>query len=376
MLLQHFHDNKQRIETWFAEHWEITPPPVYGSIDLRHAGFKIAPVDMNLFPAGFNNLDSAAQRRSAKAAKLAILHHAPHTKRILLITENHTRNPFYWENIKTLVAILELAGFLVQSAMLTQVKRDHHQLMLADFAPDVILLNHDLSDGLPAVLQNLDQPMMPPAAFGWYRRFKSTYFQYYDEVANEFAALLQIDPWLLRALFKYCEPVDFMGQSGLDTLLQLGEALFEEIQKKYLEHRLIEEPFLIIKADQGTYGMAVMTIRHPSELKSLNRKRRSHMSESKGGRMVQRVMLQEGVPTIDTAGSLKSVAEPVLYLWGSTVVGGFYRVHEKRGIDENLNSPGMHFEPLPLLQCYVHDVMARLGMLAAARELGSIAPAE
>jgi glutamate--cysteine ligase len=31
---------------------------------------------------------------------------------------------------------------------------------------------------------------------------------------------------------------------------------------------------------------------------------------------------------------------------GERVVGGFYRVHKDRGIDENLNSPGMKFEPL------------------------------
>ena len=52
-----FLDNQEKIETWFKEQWQITPPPFYCSVDLRNAGFKLAPVDTNLFPAGFNNLN-------------------------------------------------------------------------------------------------------------------------------------------------------------------------------------------------------------------------------------------------------------------------------------------------------------------------------
>ena len=42
----------------------------------------------------------------------------------------------------------------------------------------------------------------------------------------------------------------------------------------------------------------------------------------------------------------EAVAEPVVYMIDRYVVGGFYRVHTGRGMDENLNAPGMHFEPL------------------------------
>ena len=45
------------IKQWLHAQWKLTPPPVYGSVDLRNSGFKLAPVDMNLFPAGFNNLN-------------------------------------------------------------------------------------------------------------------------------------------------------------------------------------------------------------------------------------------------------------------------------------------------------------------------------
>ena len=50
-------DKQEEIEDWFALQWQLSPAPVYGSVDLRNSGFKLAPVDMNLFPAGFNNLN-------------------------------------------------------------------------------------------------------------------------------------------------------------------------------------------------------------------------------------------------------------------------------------------------------------------------------
>ena len=74
------------------------------------------------------------------------------------------------------------------------------------------------------------------------------------------------------------------------------------------------------------------------------------------------------------------MAEPVVYMIGHYVVGGFYRVHKARAADENLNAPGMNFEPLAFVdncnnpgdeehnRFYAYGVIARLSMLAAARE--------
>jgi len=38
------------IEHWFRTQWQEHTPPFYGSVDLRNAGFKLAPVDTNLYP--------------------------------------------------------------------------------------------------------------------------------------------------------------------------------------------------------------------------------------------------------------------------------------------------------------------------------------
>ena len=44
------------IERWFRLEWQEHTPPFYCSVDLRNSGFKLAPVDTNLYPGGFNNL--------------------------------------------------------------------------------------------------------------------------------------------------------------------------------------------------------------------------------------------------------------------------------------------------------------------------------
>lgn len=406
LLESHFLAQRCAIDTWFKNQWQLTTPPVYRSVDLRNAGFKLAPIDMNLFPAGFNNLNPDFLPLSVDAAKNIILKIVPNAKNILIIPESHTRNLFYWANIKTLQTILELAGFTVRFGILdAEIKEPHviqlpdggqvtveplvrhqDQLSLTDFNPDMILLNNDLSEGIPELLQHLKQPLIPPAELGWSQRLKSEHFQYYAEVTNEFAEQVGIDPWLIAPLFRHCGQIDFMQKDGMECLIANAEVLFKEIQKKYQEYNIPHQPFLIVKADAGTYGMAVMTVRNVEELKSLNRKQRTRMSTIKGGQPVDRVIIQEGVYTFEVVGPERAVAEPVVYLWGSAVVGGFYRVHKDRGRDENLNAPGMHFEPIAFSKpcnnpceksepdaCqnrfYLYGIVAQLSMLAAAREI-------
>lgn len=402
---------KNEIEDWFQSQWQKTPAPVYGSVDLRNAGFKLAPVDMNLFPAGFNNLNPAFLPLSVEASKLAILSMVPTAKRVLLLPESHTRNLFYWDNIRIVLRILSQAGFDVRIGTLLPeykepglitlkdgdhltvetITREENTIRLHDFVPDVVLLNNDLSDGIPEILQNLQQPLLPPAELGWSQRLKSGHFQHYANVTDEFAKFIDIDPWFIAPLFRHCGQVDFMQREGEACLVSNVEKLLEAIQKKYDEYQIDCQPYVVIKADAGTYGIAVMMAKSVDDVRSLNRKQRVSMSKSKGGQPVNRVIVQEGVYTFETWGDDNAVAEPVVYMWGQRVVGGFYRVHKDRGVDENLNSPGMHFEPLAFVKpchtpCenqaindsqnrfYAYGVIARLSMLSAAREMQSVSP--
>lgn len=396
------------IEAWFRQRWQETPPPITSSVDLRHAGFKLAPVDTNLFPAGFNNLNRDFFPLCIQAAQSVLVDSFPTCLKILIIPENHTRNHFYLQSLSVLRDIFAKAGFIVRIGsvdpdvtepieaimdngdrlLIEPVQRIKSRLGLPDFNPCLLLLNNDLSTGVPDMLQGLQQHIQPNTQLGWASRLKSTHFKFFADVATEFAELVNIDPWLINPMFSAVDGVDFMAQEGVDTLAKEADKLLTAIREKYVTYEIKETPFVAIKADNGTYGMSVMMVQDGEQLLKLNRKQRTRMSASKGSQKVSRVMLQEGVHSFETMPD-GSVAEPVVYMIGQFVVGGFYRVHQGRGKDDNLNAPGMHFEPLAFAHAcnvpckdldvvdspnrfYAYGVIARLAALAAAREAAAI----
>ena len=406
-LENHLLAKQTEIEWWFRQQWQQTPAPFYSSVDLRNAGFKLAPVDTNLFPAGFNNLNPAFSPLCVQAAHAAVERIKITAARLLIIPENHTRNLSYWESVAALQTILQKTGLEVRigsmsteltspqeltlpsgrHVLLEPIIRHEHCIGLQDFTPCLVLLNNDLSSGHPTILDNLHQDILPPLRSGWYARLKSEHFTYYRQVAKDFALQIGIDPWLIDPLFKNCGKINFMKKTGYECLADNVSALLQAIQRKYTEYNVPHKPFVIVKADQGTYGMGVMTIHEPEEILALNRKQRTRMSTSKEGQTIQKVILQEGVYTFETWEE-ESVAEPVVYMIDHFVVGGFYRVHTEKGVNENLNAPGMHFEPLAFEDScmtpnsrmepdalpnrfYAYGVVARLASLAAAREISA-----
>ncbi|HLQ25194.1 MAG TPA: glutamate--cysteine ligase [Acidiferrobacterales bacterium] len=401
-LLQHQAD----IEQWFRRQWLETPAPLYASVDLRNAGFKLAPVDTNLFPGGFNNLSPAFQPLCVQAIQSAIERFCPKACRVVIVPENHTRNLFYLENLAALEKILKMAGFRVrigsllpgltapeilslpdgQTLTLEPLVREGSKVKVADFIPCFVLLNNDLSAGRPAILENLDQPVMPPLALGWSDRRKSDHFAHYHRIVEEFAQLVDLDPWLIDPIFRKCGEIDFHKHEGEECLASNVDTIIAGIREKYQEYGINQEPFVMIKADTGTYGMGVMTAHNGDEVRNLNRKQRNKMAVGKEGQTIHEVMVQEGVYTFETWGNQRAAAEPVVYMIDRFVVGGFYRVHTGRGSDQNLNAPGMYFEPLAFAESctnpdrnkapdahpnrfYAYGVVARLALLAAAREL-------
>lgn len=402
---RHLLERQTAIETWLRSQWRETPAPFYCSVDLRNAGFKLAPVDTNLFPAGFNNLNPAFMALCIQAVQSAIERVCPAAAKVLLIPENHTRNLFYMESVATLVEIMRKAGFDVRVGSLLEelqpdevelpsgrrvrlerVVRNGNRLGIDGYTPCLILLNNDLSEGRPAILENLAQPVVPPLDLGWSDRLKSNHFTQYRSVAREFAELIDIDPWLIDPMFLQCGEINFTKREGEDCVARNVDTLIANIQRKYDEYGIDKRPFVVVKADAGTYGMGVLTVHSSQEVRELNRKQRTKMAASKGGQQISKVILQEGVYTFETWGDNQAAAEPVVYMMDHYVVGGFYRIHTGRGPDENLNAPGMEFEPLAFAECcnnpdinrapdahpnrfYAYGVIARLALLAAAREL-------
>lgn len=396
------------IEAWFRARFQETPASITSSVDLRHAGFKIAPVDTNLFPAGFNNLNPDFFPLCVQAAQSVVNDRMPNCTKVLLIPESHTRNQYYLQSLSVLRDIFVKAGFIVRIGSLdTAIKasveivvdngatllvepliRQNDRLSLSGFDPCFVLLNNDLSTGVPTVLSQLKQTIQPATQLGWFSRLKSDHFTYFAQVANEFAQVVDIDPWLISPLFSTMDGVDFMSKTGIDDLVLAVDALLEKIRKKYAQYHITDKPFVVVKADNGTYGMSVMMVQNGEQLRTLNRKQRTNMSATKGSQKVNYLIIQEGVASVETMPN-GSVAEPVVYMIGQFVVGGFYRVHKDRAKDENLNAPGMYFEPLAFAQAcnipckerniadipnrfYAYGVIARLAALAAAREIAAV----
>jgi glutamate--cysteine ligase len=404
-------DSMPAIERWFRLEWMEHTPPFYTSVDVRNAGFKLAPVDTNLFPGGWNNLTPEMLPLAVQAAMAAIEKICPEAKNLLLIPEKHTRNTFYMTNVARLVQIFTQAGLNVrlgsldpevkepttfelpggESLTMEPLLRSQRRLGLKNFDPCTILLNNDLSAGIPAVLEGLhEQYLLPPLHAGWAVRRKTNHFQAYEEVAKKFSKLMGMDPWLINPMFSQCGEVNFAEGTGIECVQTNVDALLGKIRRKYKEYGINEKPFVIVKADNGTYGMGIMTVRDAKQLDELNRRTRNKMSVIKDGQEVTEVIIQEGVPTYERMND--AVAEPVVYMLDRYVVGGFYRVHADRGIDENLNSPGAQFIPLAFAESnhlprqgtkpgasapnrfYMYGVVARLAMLAASYELEATDP--
>ncbi|MDH0362147.1 glutamate--cysteine ligase [Comamonas aquatica] len=410
-LEQRIIDSMPAIERWFRLEWMEHTPPFYSSVDIRNSGFKLAPVDTNLFPGNWNNLTDQMLPLAVQATMAAIEKICPEARNLLIIPENHNRNPSYLMNLAQLQRIFKMAGLNArlgsispdikkptelklpngESVLLEPVIRSKRRIGLKYFDPCTILLNNDLSAGAPGILEELyEQYLLPPLHAGWSVRRKSRHFQSYEEVAKRFGKLLGIDHWLINPLFAKVEQLDFNEGTGLDNLATQVDALLTKVRRKYKEYGIKEKPFAIVKADNGTYGMGVMTVRDAKELDDLTKKARNKMGIIKDGLSVQDFIIQEGVQTSERMND--AVAEPVVYTLDRYVVGGFYRMHPERGIDENLNAPGSSYVPLAFAHSthmpqpgmhpgasapnrfYMYGVIARLAMLAASYELEATNP--
>jgi glutamate--cysteine ligase len=405
-LEQRILERMPEIERWLRTQWQEHAVPFYASVDLRNAGFKLAPVDTNLFPGGFNNLNPAFMPLCVQAIQAAVERVCADARGVLLIPENHTRNLRYLDNVATLESILRQGGMRVRigsinpeiterttietgdgrKLVIEPVQRNGRRVGLADFDPCMVLLNNDLSGGAPEILRNIDQPVAPPLTAGWYNRKKSHHFDMYRQVARDFAALLDIDPWLVDPYFGACSAVSFQDRDGEECLATNVEQVLARIGVKYREYGIDEKPFVIVKADAGTYGMGIMTVHEASDVIGLNRKQRNKMAVVKEGLEVSSVIIQEGVPTYESIDD--AIAEPVVYMIDRFVVGGFYRVHTERGKDQNLNAPGAQFVPLafespcipdlagpagcPPNRFYSYGVVARLAQVAASLEIEAL----
>jgi glutamate--cysteine ligase len=406
-IVERLKEKQAEVYRWLDSLEDVKELPLYTSVDIRDAGFKAAVVDTNLFPAGFNNICEHGLEDSVKFIREAILKRVPSCKKILIVAEEHTRNTWYLENVRILEQIVANAGFEVKIATFLTMqpefceKMHFVQLETATGHPvkihcfkrilseveagrekfDMVIMNNDLISGIPEVLKQTRVPIYPSIQAGWHSRLKSNHFTFMNELLEEFAQLIGFDSWHFKCLFTAVDHININLEEDRQRLFVEAKKLMEQIQESYKAHQISGKPYLVIKADAGTYGMGVVPIENPEDILTLNRRNRNDLTKGKSAHVIDRILIQEGVPTIYE--SEHGVCEVCVYQIENNLVGGFYRTHAGKSARENLNAQGVTFHKMcPHLKKYgdcgihhdlnvfdVYRILARIAGIAAHREI-------
>ena len=384
-------NSKQELESFVCKNWEHLnnyiddyskdlPIPIYTSVDIRESSSSYAPVDNNLYPAGFNNICFLDQNMATERFKKYLPNNV---KKIGLIPESHTKNKYYLDNLFHLKIMIESAGFDVQiispdSSLFQETKKidlisqSEHPLeiyykeSLDDF--DLIILNNDQSSPLNINWADIKKPVYPAPFMGWTNRQKNTHFQFYDQVLKDFCQKFEINSDLMQARFRTIEGIDFSTKEG-----------FEQLSKevRLLQEKIGDNKTVFLKASQGTYGMGIMVVNTPEEVLSMNRKKRNKMDVGKNSLKFTSVLIQEGIETIIKYDDMP--AEVTIYSIGGKSTGGFMRANPLKGTNANLNARGMIYQKFCISEITqdsehkakeaVYSCIARLSTIATAMEI-------
>ncbi|MEQ9115210.1 MAG: glutamate--cysteine ligase [Rickettsiales bacterium] len=383
------------LANWFAKNQREFGSTIYSSVDIRDNGQKIAPVDTNLFPAGFNNLNDKEIIDASTEISNFLSNHFSEIKSIGLLVESHTRNLNYFKNLFALKKIFEKTGIDFQLISLSHseklivneteiqiaifpAKTESGYIRTEDFVFDVLVSNNDFSDGIPAELRQVKQPIIPTVCSGWFNRKKSNYLEIYDLTIKEFSRYFGLDPFYYQAAYKNCGKIDFKKKLGLDCVANSVDKMIYTLNKEYLEHGIKQTPYVFIKAERGTYGMGITTVKDGEEVYSMNKKIRNKMDVIKGGAKNTEVIIQEGISS-----HLKYKdypAEVMIYTVNSKIISRILRFNTQKDSLSSLNSSGLQFmnfqDSLVKLQkknmIKIYDIIAKVAVLAAARELESL----
>jgi glutamate--cysteine ligase len=399
-------NTKEQLEVFIVENWnklneyidtqmQSLPISFYNSVDIRESKTKVAPVDNNIYPAGFNNLCALDLDASAKILKSSLKQINPQAQKIVIIPESHTKNLFYLDHLAILGKTVRDAGFEIIFGTFDEAlfQPELNQLNLISHSGfdvqieklsvldskiissvgeiDVAILNNDQSNPLQLDWNSITTPVVPTPRIGWFRRQKSIHFCHYNKVAQSFGDTFNIDPDLIQASFKKVENVDFSAKQGIE---ELADAVDE------MAKTLPSETPIFVKASQGTYGMGISVVRSGDEIRQMNKKIRNKMDVGKNSLKFTTVLVQEGIETI-----LKyddAPAEVTIYLIGGKSVGGFMRTNSEKGPDGNLNSRGMVFRKFCISEIRqnqdhnskeaFYTIIARLSALASGFEIADV----
>ncbi|MDR0458743.1 MAG: glutamate--cysteine ligase [Burkholderiaceae bacterium] len=412
-LEQRVLDATPAIERWFRLEWMEHTPPIYAAIDIRNAGFKVAPTDANLYPTGWHNLAGDVMPLAVQAAQAAIEKICPEARNLLIVPENGAPGSFYLENLARLREIFGMAGLNVRFGSIDPALRKNQtyplsgggsiafepalrigpaalRMGLKHFDPCTILLNNALAAGAPGILEDLyEQYLLPPLQAGWTVRRMSRHYQCHEEICKRFGKLLGIDPWLIHPLFAACGEIAPGAPLNAEALREQVNGLFSKIRRKYKEYGIRDKPFAVIKARGHLLHLAA--VRDVKELDALL----AHLPKGKNGNgkaarpgaVSSEILVQEGVPEAERINDAQ--AEPVVYTIDRHVIGGYYRVCAKQDAGERTRYVPLAFAghaqlPRPAPEnkdgaaapnrFYLYGVVGRLALVAASYELEATDP--
>ena len=397
---------KKDLESFMTDHWDqiniyidhITgdlPIPIYSSVDIREGRTKFAPVDHNIYPAGFNNLCALDLGECSNAFRRIFEKMDQKNATIGIIPESHTKNTFYLDHLVFLGKCLKDAGHdihyisfdkgLFPSGKTTLSLVSHSkfplQIHLATIQEgevvggfskiDLLILNNDQSHPLTVDWSELKTPIMPTPKIGWFKRQKAKHFLHYQRVIDTFCHEFSINPNLLMAKFKSEENIDFSTQEGIKRIGQKVDELIAELGS---------DSSVFVKAGQGTYGMGISVVKSGEDIVNMNRKMRNKMDTGKNKKKFNSVVIQECVETILVYDGMPS--EVSIYLVEGKAKGGFMRVNPKKDACSNLNSQGTIFKKYCISEIRQHGdhqskeatyaIIARLVTLASAYEIAEV----
>ena len=392
-LTQRLEDNREKIRLWMEKKRSKIPIPIYGSVDIRDAGWKVAVVDANHFPAGFNNISTEDEPHLAALLKNHINRKHEGCTWVHLYPESHTRNPGYVENVATIKRLIKLAGFrctvgspeleghgsldgISGPLRLDEVEVDGEQLLVEGERPCLVLLNNDLTEGMVAGLGA--HQVSPPPHMGWQRRRKSEHYRCLQNYVDEIAEILEIDSWHLITSWFVSEDKCLEKETCRQILASEVDEFLARISAKYDSLGIEREPVAFIKNDRGTYGLGIMAVTSGEELLNLSNRKFKRLMYSKGGVDVENFLIQEGVPT--SLRSNSSILEPVGYSIGGKEMFWFFRSNSKKNEFENLNTPSSKFllpsevneEILEKRKLDWYELASKLSFIAMGKELDGI----
>ena len=364
-LSSKLHLIEKDINDWLLSKHNNSFPIPFSSVDIRHSGQKICPVDTNIFPAGFNNISIESEKIVIDEFKNLLKRLNPNFKNIALYPELHTRNTKYLENLCTIKKIIEQSGFNCFVIHENEEFGNQKYVDVSNFTIndkniycdknliDLVILNNDLTNGIPNFFQNIKTKIIPSILYGWNVRRKSTHFSKYSDLIDEFSKDFCIEPFFLKAEFRNCGNINFKDKKGLECIQLNADKMFHSLIEKYKNFSIKQKPYIYIKSNNGTYGMAVMTISRPEDIISINKKIRNKMNAGKSGVITSDVIIQEGIATIDKYNNKPS--EALIYCANSKPISFLNRYNEKKDEYNNLNSDGMGFVEIANLNSLSQD---------------------